>query len=73
VLAWAHDRRLITSNPCTGGTKLYSSTRVSKVWDAADIDRFLRTAPLYLRLALLLAVNTGQRQGRPAAAAVVSL
>ena len=25
--------------------------------------RFLRTAPPYLRLAMLLAINTGQRQG----------
>lgn len=63
ILAWAHDRRLVKSNPCAGGKKLYSSTRVSKVWDEAEMDRFLRTAPPYLRLAMLLAVNTGQRQG----------
>ena len=28
-----------------------------------DVARFLRTAPPYLRLAMLLAINTGQRQG----------
>ena len=50
-------------NPCAKGGKLYHGTRVDKIWDDEDVARFLRTAPPYLHLAMLLAVNTGQRQG----------
>jgi integrase len=62
ILSWAHGRGLIAKNPCVKGGKLYHGTRVHKIWNDEDVARFLRTAPL-LRLAMLLAVNTGQRQG----------
>jgi integrase len=58
ILSWAHNRGLIARNPCAKGGKLYHGTRVNKIWDD-----FLATAPPYLRLAMLLAINTGQRQG----------
>ena len=63
ILSWAHNRGLIAGNPCAKGGKLYHGTRIHKIWDDEDVARFLRTAPPYLRLAMLLAVNTGQRQG----------
>ena len=63
ILSWAQKRRLITENPCAKGGKLYQGSRVDKVWSDEDVQRFLRTAPSYLRLAMLLAINTGQRQG----------
>jgi integrase len=63
ILSWALKRRLITTNPCTKGGKLYQGTRVDKIWDDEQVARFLKTAPPYLRLAMLLAINTGQRQG----------
>ncbi len=63
ILSWAHDRGVISNNPCARGGKLYHGTRVSKIWNEEDIARFLRAAPPYLRLAMLLAVSTGQRQG----------
>jgi integrase len=63
ILSWAHDRGLIAKNPCSSAGKLYHGTRASKIWNDQDIDGFLRVAPPYLRLAMLLAVNTGQRQG----------
>ena len=63
VLSWAHNRGLITKNPCAKAGKLYHGTRANKIWNVEDVERFLRTAPIYLRLAMLLAVNTGQRQG----------
>jgi integrase len=63
ILSWAHDRGLIEKNPCAKAGKLYHGTRVEKIWDDEDVARFLRTAPPYLRLAMLLAINTGQRQG----------
>ena len=63
VLSWAQKRRLISENPCAKGGKLYHGTRVDKIWSEEDIACFLRTAPPYLRLAMLLAINIGQRQG----------
>ena len=63
ILSWALKRRLITVNPCAEGGKLYQGTRIDKIWDVEQVARFLRTAPPYLRLAMLLAINTGQRQG----------
>jgi integrase len=63
ILSWAHDRGLIAKNPCVKGGRLYHGSRVHKIWDDEDVARFLRTAPPYLRLAMLLAINTGQRQG----------
>jgi integrase len=63
ILSWALKRRLIATNPCANGGKLYQGTRVDKIWADEDVARFLRTAPPYLRLAMLLAINTGQRQG----------
>jgi len=62
ILSWAHDRGLIAKNPCAKGGKLYHGTRIHKIWEDEDVARFLRTAP-HLRLAMQLAVNTGQRQG----------
>jgi integrase len=56
-------RGLITKNPCAGGSKLYRGTRVDKIWSDAEVTALLHTAPPYLRLAMLLAVYTGQRQG----------
>jgi integrase len=62
ILSWAHNRALIAKNPCAKGGKLYHGTRVNKIYDE-DVARFVQTAPTYLKLAMLLAVNTGQRQG----------
>src|SRR5262249_55618104 len=63
ILSWALGRRKIKTNPCASGGQLYTGTRVDQIWRDADVDRFLRTAPAYLQLAMLLAINTGQRQG----------
>jgi integrase len=63
ILSWAVKRRLIKTNPCAEGGKLYHGTRVDKIWDDEQVARFLKIAPPYLRLAMLLAINTGQRQG----------
>ena len=63
VLSWAHNRGLIAKNPCSKAGKLYHGTRANKIWNDEEVARFLRTAPAYLRLAMLLSINTGQRQG----------
>jgi integrase len=63
VLAWALDRGLIAVNPCARGGRLYRGNRVDKIWTADDEAAFLQHAPSHLRLPLLLALWTGQRQG----------
>jgi integrase len=63
VLSWAKERGKITVNPCERGGRLYRGNRVDKIWTDDDEAAFLRTAPAHLRLPLLLALWTGQRQG----------
>ena len=63
VLSWALDRGLILANPCEKGGRLYRAERTDKVWTEADEATFLARAPLHLRLPLILALWTGQRQG----------
>jgi integrase len=63
ILSWALKRGLINTNPCAEGGKLYRGSRVDKVWSEDDVARFLAVAPPHLRLAMMLAINTGQRQG----------
>lgn len=63
VLSWAADRGLIAVNPCARGGRLYRGNRVDKIWTADDEAAFLARAPSHLRLPLLLALWTGQRQG----------
>ncbi|MDE2020319.1 MAG: tyrosine-type recombinase/integrase, partial [Patescibacteria group bacterium] len=63
VLSWAHDRGITAANPCTRGGRLYRGSRAESVWTEADEEAFLRCASAPLRLAFLLALWTGQRQG----------
>jgi integrase len=63
VLSWALDRGIVAANPCTHGGRLYRGSRAEKIWTAADEATFLERAPAHLRLPLLLALWTGQRQG----------
>jgi integrase len=63
VLSWGLDRGLVCANPCECGGRLYQGTRADKIWTAEQEAAFLRSAPDYLHLPLLLALWTGQRQG----------
>ena len=63
IMAWAADRGLIISNPCERPGKLYRSGRAESIWTEADEAALLKVAPARIRLAYLLAVWTGQRQG----------
>jgi integrase len=63
VLSWALDRGLVLANPCARGGRLYHGSRADKIWTAEHEAAFLASAPGYLRLPLLLALWTGQRQG----------
>ena len=63
VLSWAVDRGHLQANVCKGGGKLYRADRRDRIWTPADIERFLRASSDEMRLAFLLALYTGQRQG----------
>ena len=63
VLAWGHNRGDCPANPLEKPGRLYRADRAERVWSAADEAAFLRVAPPHLRLALILAADTGQRQG----------
>jgi integrase len=63
VLSWSLDRGLVLANPCTHGGRLYRGSRAEKIWTTADEAAFAAHAPAHLRLALMLALWTGQRQG----------
>jgi integrase len=63
VLSWALDRGLIEANPCEKGGRVYRGTRVDQVWSDADEAAFLAIASPQMRLAFMMALWTGQRQG----------
>jgi hypothetical protein len=65
VLSWGLDRRIITTNPCERGGRLYQAKRNEKIWTDDDEASFFKYAPAHLHLPLLLALWTGQRQGSP--------
>jgi integrase len=63
ALSFAKDRGIITANPCEKGGRLYVVDRTDMVWGEQEIASILATAPEQIKLALMLAVWTGQRQG----------
>lgn len=63
TLSFGLDRGLVSANPCARGGRLYHGSRAEKIWTAEDEAAFLARAPAHLRLALTLALWTGQRQG----------
>jgi hypothetical protein len=54
---------MIKANPCAEGGKLYQSTQVEKIWTDEHVERFLDVASPDTRMAMMMAKNTGQRQG----------
>lgn len=63
ILSWAKERGIIDVNPCAMGGRLYRNSRVDSIWMDDDEARFMAVASPPLRLAMLLAIWTGQRQG----------
>ena len=62
LLGWAARRGLVERNRAAGIPALYRSDRRYKVWQPEHIEAFLAVAPPNLALALILALETGQRQ-----------
>jgi integrase len=63
IIAWGFNRGLLLTNPCERPGRLYRSSRSETVWSEEDEAAFMEKAPVHLRLALIMALWTGQRQG----------
>ena len=62
ILEWGRDRGLIGRNHATRPKKLYKADRSEKLWLSQHLDAFRAVASPEMRLALELALWTGQRQ-----------
>jgi integrase len=62
ILEWGRNRGLIALNHATRPKKLYKSDRSDKLWLPQHLQGFRAVAPPPMRLALELALWTGQRQ-----------
>lgn len=63
VLSWGLDRGYLNDNPLSTFERAYRSDRAEKIWLPEHIEAFEAVASPELRLALTLALHTGQRQG----------
>src|SRR3954454_9432275 len=63
IMSFAKDRGIIGNNPCERGGRLYVADRADKVWGEQEIAAVLNVAPDEIKLAMVLALWTGQRQG----------
>jgi integrase len=63
VLSWPLDRGLISSNPIDTFERAYRSNRSEKIWLRSHVAAFEKVASEELRIALAVALHTGQRQG----------
>jgi len=63
VLAWAFDRGLLRMNVLARWERKYSSDRSEMIWTPDHIEKFNKVAPEDMRLALFVALHSGQRQG----------
>lgn len=63
VLTFAERNGELRLNPLRGFERLHHGTRVDFVWTEGDMALFMKTAPLELQQALILAIHTGQRYG----------
>jgi integrase len=63
VLAVAKDRGLLSLNICERGGRLSRGGRAEKIWTTESVARFEAKASAFMRLALMLGLWTGQRQG----------
>lgn len=62
VLAWGHQRGLLTGNLMAGVGQLYRSDRADQIWERSEIERFAQHASVNVTNALKLACLTGLRR-----------
>jgi integrase len=63
LLSWGVKRGIIDHNRAAGVGRLYTSDRRESVWSDGQIKAFMTSASEPLRRAMMLAIETGQRQG----------
>lgn len=63
ILEWGRDRGMLAHNHATRPKKVYKADRSEKLWLPDSLDSFRAVASVEMRLALELALWTGQRQG----------
>lgn len=63
LLSWARARGLTLYRPPDRIERLYHADRAEKVWTEPDVAKFMAVASTPLQRALVLALETGQRQG----------
>ena len=63
IMSFAKDRGTIAANPCEKGGRLYVADRADKLWGEQELAAMLAVASPEIKLALVLALWTGQRQG----------
>lgn len=63
VISWARDRGETTYRPPERIERLYHADRSEKIWTEEHVARFMESAPIYIQRAMVLALETGQRQG----------
>ncbi|MCJ2088638.1 tyrosine-type recombinase/integrase [Methylobacterium sp. E-005] len=63
VFAWGVDHGHIRHNPIATFERAYSSTRAEIIWLPEHVKAFEAVARPEIRLAMMLALHTGQRQG----------
>lgn len=63
VISWARGRGLTTYRPPERVERLYHADRADKIWTEEHVAAFMAAAPETLQRALVLALETGQRQG----------
>lgn len=62
ILEWGRDRGMVSHNHATRPKKVYQADRSDKIWLAEHLDAFRAVASPEMKLALELALWTGQRQ-----------
>jgi integrase len=63
VISWARGRGLTSYRPPERVERLYHADRADKIWTEGHVAAFMAVAPEPLQHALVLALETGQRQG----------
>jgi integrase len=63
LISWARGRGVTRYRPPERIERLYHADRSEKIWEESHIAAFMAVAPKSLQLALVLALETGQRQG----------
>lgn len=63
IVQWGIDYGHVRYNHLTSPGKLYKQTRAENRWSLEQVQAFMATANPSLRLAMVLALHTGQRQG----------